>query len=145
MQNSKIKLKMISDQDGFQSKTEYSAPAKIVKKEDCYFLFFDEENFDGENELTKCRFEIQNEELRMRRNGPIVLEQIHINDKKTTGYLKTPFGHVDTRIRTFQYLFVERADKTFHLDLGYDLYTNEQKTGTYLLEIIIELNEGITL
>jgi len=137
MQNSKINFTMHITQDGERSKTVYVADANFTKKNDKYYLFFDE-RLDAEEEITKCRFEIESDSLRLRRNGPIVLEQLHIKDTKTDGYLKTPFGRVETKTRTFQFSFVERENGDYHLDLGYDLYTGDEKAGTYLLEIIIK-------
>jgi uncharacterized beta-barrel protein YwiB (DUF1934 family) len=135
MQNSKINLTMHIIQGNERSKTSYEADANFLEKDGKFFLFFDEENEDSNR--TKCRFEISDDTLRMRRNGPIVMEQRHIQGQKTEGYIKTPFGQADTKIRTFQFSFVKRANGHYHLDLGYDLYTGAQKTGTYLLEIII--------
>ena len=73
----------------------------------------------------------------MRRNGPIVMEQMHIEGQETEGYIKTPFGHMNTRLKTSQFSFTQQTDGTYRLNLGYDLYTGEEKTGTYLLEIIV--------
>jgi len=139
MQNSKINFTMHITQDGDRSKTEYTTDANFTEKDGKFYLFFDE-RLDVEEEITKCRFEIEDNVLRLRRNGPIVLEQTHIKDTKTDGYLKTPFGRVETKTRTFQFSFMERENGDYHLDLGYDLYTGGEKTGMYLLEIIIYTN-----
>jgi len=135
--NAKINFTMHITQDADRSKTEYVTDANFTEKDDKFYLFFDE-RLDAEEEITKCRFEIENNSLRLRRNGPIVLEQLHISDTKTDGYLKTPFGRVETKTRTFQFSFVKRENGDYHLDLGYDLYTGDEKTGTYLLEMIIK-------
>ena len=139
MQNSRINFTMHITQDGERSKTEYTTDATFTEKDGKFYLFFDE-RLDAEEDVTKCRFEIDENTLRLRRNGPIVLEQSHIKDTKTDGYLKTPFGRVETKTRTFQFSFVERENGDYHLDLGYDLYTSGEKTGTYLLELIINTN-----
>lgn len=137
--NSKIKFTMHITQGGDRSKTEYTTDATFTEKDGKFYLFFDE-RLDAEEEITKCRFEIEDDVLRLRRNGPIVLEQLHIKDSKTDGYLKTPFGRMETKTRTFQFSFVTRENGNYHLDLGYDLYTSDEKTGQYLLEIIIDTN-----
>ena len=117
--------------------TEYEAEANFLEKDGKVYLFFDEENDDGE--MTKCRFEISDDTLRLRRNGPIVIEQTHINGKITSGYLKTPFGHVDTKLKTSHFSFTEQAAKHYQLELDYDLYMNneQEKIGSYTLKIII--------
>ena len=137
MNNTIINLTMTITQ-GFEiSKTSYEADANLLEKDGKFFLFFDEENYD-DHEITKCRFEISDDSLRMRRNGPIVMEQTHINGEETSGYIKTPFGHVNTKLQTSQFSFTRQTNGNYHLDLGYDLYTDGEKTGCYLLEIIIE-------
>ncbi|MCL2559725.1 MAG: DUF1934 domain-containing protein [Turicibacter sp.] len=123
-------------------KTSYEADAKFVEKDGRWFLFYDEHN-EEDGEITKCRFEIESDTLRMRRNGPIVIEQSHQRDAKTEGYMKTPFGHMDTKIRTFKYAFTLKTNGDYLLALGYDLYTGGEKTGTYLLNITITEKEEV--
>jgi len=137
--NSVVKFKMHITQDGDQSQMEYSTDASFAAKDGKFYLFFDE-RLDAEEEVTKCRFEIEDNSLRLRRNGPIVLEQLHIKDTKTDGYIKTPFGRVETKTQTFQFSFVACENGDYLLDLGYDLYTGNEKTGKYLLAIIINTN-----
>jgi len=140
MQNSKINLTLTITQ-GFEiSKTSYEADASFFEKDGIFFLFFDEENYDDET-ITKCRFEISDDSLRMRRNGPIVVEQTHIKDQKTRGYIKTPFGHVGTELQTSGFSFTPQRSDNYCLDLGYDLYIGDEKTGNYSLEIIIKKEE----
>jgi len=140
MQNSNIKFTMHISQHSQRSKISYEACANFFFKDELYYLFFDEVNDEGE--ITKCRFEIDDSRLRMRRNGPIIVDQVNISSKKSTGYIKTPFGHMDTTLRTFQYSFSKRGDETYHLDLGYDMYAGGEKTGMYLLEIVIIKKEN---
>ena len=135
--NAKIDLTMSITQDGDCSETKYTTDAEFVEKHGRYILYFDEKNYDGD-EVTRCRFELVDDSLKMRRNGPIVLEQLHINDTETDGFIKTPYGRVETKLKTFKFVFEPQANGEFHLDLGYDLYTDGEKTGTYLLDIIID-------
>lgn len=141
MQNSKIELTMSITQGFDCSKTAYEADANFFEKDGKFFLLFDETN-DDDGDLTKCRFEISKHALRMRRNGPIVLEQTHVKAQETKGYIKTPFGHVATSVQTSQLSFKKSNNATYYLELGYELYTGEEKTGTYSLEITIRLKEG---
>lgn len=138
MQNSKIKLTMHIIQDDERSTTEYETEASFLEEEGKFSLLFDEQN-DGEEEITRCRLEISDDSLRMRRNGPIVLEQTHINEEVTDGLIKTPFGRVLTKVRTFRCSFTKQDDGSYYLELAYDLYTDEERTGTYLLDIEITL------
>lgn len=142
MQNSNIHLTMHITQGNERSKTSYEADANFLEKDGKFFLFFDEEN-DGGDEVTKCRFEISDDSLRMRRNGRVVIEQRHLRDQKTDGYIKTPFGHLDTKLRTFKFSFTRYSNGHYHLNLGYDLYTGDAKTGTYLLKVTIMTKEEI--
>jgi len=139
MQNSKISLSMHIMQDDDRSTTEYMADATFLEKDGEFSLLFDEQNYD-EGEITKCRLEISTNSLRMRRNGPVVVEQTHVKDEITDGFIKTPFGRVITKLRTFRLSFAKQDDGNYHLELAYDLYTDEERTGTYLLDIVIELS-----
>ena len=125
-------------QNDERSTTEYETDACFLEENGKFSLLFDEQNC-GEEEITQCRLEISDDSLRMRRNGPIVVEQTHINEKVTDGYIKTPFGRVLTKLRTFRCSFTERDDGSYYLELAYDLYTDEERTGTYLLDIEIML------
>jgi len=126
-------MQISQNEESFE--TSYDTEANFLEKDGKFFLFFDEKNDDGE--VTKCRFEISDISLRMRRNGPIVIEQIHVKDQMTDGYIKTPFGHVDTKLQTFKFSFSKQTGRNYYLDLGYNLYTGVEETGTYLLKIKI--------
>ena len=136
MQNSKINLTMHIIQDNDRSTTEYDAEATFLAKNGEFSLVFHEQNY-GDEEKTQCRLEISADSLRMRRNGPIVVEQTHVKDEMTDGYIKTPFGRVPTKLRTFRFSFIQQDNEDYFLELGYDLYTDGDRTGTYLLEIIV--------
>ena len=140
--NANINLTMHIIQGFDRTKTAYTAKANFFEKDGKFYLFFEELNPD-DGTLTKCRFEICAKMLRLRRNGQVVIEQTHIHDEKTAGYLKTPFGHLDTKLKTFKFSFNRQTDGAYQLALGYDLYTGTEKTGTYLLEIIILPKEEI--
>jgi len=136
MQNSKIDLTMHIMQDDNHSTTSYGTEATFLVKNGEYSLLFDEQNYD-EVEITNCRLEISGNALRMRRNGPIVVEQTHIKDQMTDGFIKTPFGRVLTKLQTFRFSFIQKSNGDYYLELAYDLYTDEERTGTYSLEITI--------
>ena len=142
MQNSNIQLNMHITQGYDVSKTSYEVGASFFKKNEQFFLLFDEENYD-DHEITKCRFEIDKNTLRMRRNGPIIMEQTHVAGQTTDGYIKTPFGHISTKLATSSFLFTEAENGHYRLALNYDLYTGGEKTGTYALEIMITPKEAI--
>ncbi|MCL1989594.1 MAG: DUF1934 domain-containing protein [Defluviitaleaceae bacterium] len=141
MPNSKVKLTMQVEQEHDKAQTAYETNAYFLEKAGKFFLFFDEENED--NHITKCRFEISDDTLRIRRNGPIFMEQTHVKHQKTTGYMKTPFGHIATEVQTFQLSFIQQMSGHYELKLNYDLYTDNEKTGTYSLAIIIQSKEDI--
>jgi len=140
MQNSNISLTMHIMQNEERSTTSYDTSADFLEKDGEFSLLFDEKNYD-DGEVTKCRLEISDDSLRMRRNGPIVMEQTHVKDQETKGYIKTPFGRVETELRTFRFSFTQQVDGSYHLELAYDLYTDNERTGTYLLEITITKKE----
>ena len=140
MQNSKAHVTMDMTQAEVHSKTSYDVDAHFFQQNGKFFLFFDEESDEGH--VTKCRFELNDETLRLRRNGQMIMEQTHVKNQKTKGYIKTPFGHLDTHLQTFQ-LALKKDGGNYHLDLGYDLYTEGQKSGTYLLTIVIALKEAL--
>jgi len=136
MPNSKIKLTMQIKQDEDHFETTYETDATFHKKDDTFFLFFDEVSED-DLEITKCRFEITDQSLRLRRNGPIVIDQTHIENQETKGYIKTPFGYVDTRLKTSKLSFNKQLSGSYRLELNYDLYTGLEHTGNYFLTIMI--------
>lgn len=140
--NATINLTMQMTQGEESSKTSYETDANFLEKDGKFFLFFDEEN-EVDKVITNCRFEINNDSLRMRRNGPIVVEQKHLSGQKTDGYIKTPFGHLDTKIQTHEFSFTLTTNAYYDLDLSYDLYTEAEKTGTYSLNMTIMMKEQI--
>jgi len=140
MLNAKIKFSMLIRQDDDHLEIKYTADANFVKKNKTFFLFFNEINEDNQA-VTKCRFEISANSIRLRRNGPIVIEQQHQLDQITKGYIKTPFGRLDTTLKTSQLVFTYQADGNYRLKLTYDLFTGGEKTGNYVLDMIIELTE----
>jgi len=132
MQNSKINLTMKITQGFEVSTTKYVANGSFIEKDGKFFLFFDEKGCD-DNDITKCRFEISEDSMRLRRNGAIVTEQMHVNNQETNGYIKTPFGHMKTIIKTTDLTF-----ENYHLSLRYDLFINNELTGNYNLKVKIE-------
>jgi len=135
--NSKIKFTMTIIQDGDRSKAEYTTNARFTEKDGKYILYFDEK-LEDDPEITKCRFEIEDNILRLRRTGQIVIEQTHIKAQKTSGYIKTPFGLMETEVKTNRFTFVENSDGEYRLDLKYDLYIDNEKAGNYVLKIIVD-------
>lgn len=119
-------------QDCETTKTTYDVPATLYSKNDKNYLFFEDQ------ERVKCRFEFDEENLRMRREGPMVVDQNHIYNKTTTGYIKTPYGQLSTKIKTHDYLL--RQKPKLKIVLAYDLYIDHEITGTYQLQI--QFKEG---
>ena len=50
------------------TETNYETSGILYKKNDKYYLFFDETNFD-DNSTTKCRIEFNHDQIRVRRDG----------------------------------------------------------------------------
>ena len=123
-------------QDDEKTETKYKIPARIFSKDQKYFLFFDENNND--NSHTKCRFEFDEKNLRMRRVGDIITEQMHVENEMTEGYFKTPYGHLETKFKTHKYKLVKQPNSTFKVHLAYDLYVSDELAGIYKLELEFE-------
>jgi len=137
MQNSNIHLSLTINQDSEISHTEYQTDAKFLNKNNVWYLFYDEFNEES-REKTQCRFEITQNSIRMRRNGPIIIEQNHEINNETTGYIKTTFGEIITRIITTNNRLFEIEKNVHKLELNYELYTGEELTGIYSLTINIK-------
>jgi uncharacterized beta-barrel protein YwiB (DUF1934 family) len=141
-QNSLVNFKMLTtNQNGQKSATAYQSPAVFLKKNDIFYLFFDEHRDEG---ITKCRFEMTTDSLRIRRNGEVVTEQLHVLNMLTDGYIKTSFGHLDTQIVTTRLAFVKQTITSYKLTVKYDFYIEKEKSGTYRLELNIKTKELIS-
>lgn len=138
--NAHIKFTMEIEQEDEQSTTSYETLGRFYEEAHGYFLFFDEKS-DQDTEVTKCRFELSGDKLRLRRVGPITVEQSHSEKKQTTGYIKTPFGRMATTIQTNILSFNRLATGFYRLNLHYDLYIQGEKTGTYQLKITVTQKE----
>jgi len=139
MLNSKISLSIRIVQDNEKSETTYLADGKFAVKDGIFNLSFDEENVE-DNGITKCRFEISDDTLLMKRNGPVVVEQTHATGKRTPGVIKTPFGRMDTEIETTHFTFTEKSPSEYQLHLSYDLYIGMERAGVYNLDLNVQLN-----
>lgn len=137
MQNFNLHFTLHLTQDKEQTKTSYDAAATFIEKDGTCFLFFDETN-EKTQVKTKCRFEINGDSLRMRRNGPIVVEQTHARGQKTQGYIQTPFGQIDTALHTHHFSFLKQDDTTFKIILHYEMQIGLEQTRTYHLEMTIK-------
>jgi len=139
MLNSKISLSIRITQDGERSETTYLADAAFIKKGEKVTLTFDEQNVEDDG-VTKCRFEINNGTLLMKRNGPVIVEQTHKIGEKTQGSIKTPFGRMNTEVETTSFTFTERSLAEYQFHLTYELYVGMERAGTYNLDLNIKVN-----
>lgn len=97
------------------------------------FLFFDEINIDN-NQITKCRLEFDAENIRIRRNGPIIVDQRYTINTLVDGYIKTPYGELNSVVKTHRYNIEEYEDK-LQINLDYDLIIANERVGNYKLII----------
>jgi len=135
MPNSNVSFLMTITDDGEEMETRYDTVGTFKEKDGVWYLLFDEVNDEGD--VTKCRFEISREAVRVRRKGPMIINQTHELAVVTTGYIKTPFNHVDTRLMTKQLDFINDSEDVFTLLVDYDLFTGESLVGHYKLFIEI--------
>lgn len=117
--------------------TNYEVSGILYKKGDKYYLFFDETNFD-DNSTTKCRIEFNEQEIRIRRDGQVIIDQIYKAGKSTIGYIKTVYGQLDTDVKTHYYILEESA-LSVRFVLDYDLFVSKERSGNY--KLIIQFNK----
>lgn len=73
------------------TETNYDTSGILYKKDEKYYLFFNETNFE-DNSITKCRIEFNKEEIRVRRDGQVIIDQTYKIGHSLLGYIKTIYG-----------------------------------------------------
>lgn len=131
-----IKFQMTLTQGLDKTETKYDTQATLYKKQGKYFLFFDEINFE-DNSITKCRFEIDQETIRIRRDGQVIMDQTFKIGESTSGYIKTVYGQLDTTTKTHR-LSLDLLENQINLVLDYDLFVSAERAGNY--KLIIKFN-----
>jgi len=132
--NGEVSFYLRSKKDKDITETSYETPGTLYKKSDKNFLFFEETNIE-DNSKTKCRIEFDDEKIRIRRDGQIIIEQTYATQKIMDGYVKTPYGELPTRAKTHRYQLMEESDSKLVIGLAYDLFIAEDKAGKYELKI----------
>ncbi len=135
--NGIVNFQMILTQGLDKTETKYDAQATLYKKQGKYFLFFDEINFE-DNSKTKCRFEIDQDSIRIRRDGQVIMDQTFNIGESTTGYIKTVYGQLDTIAKTHR-LSLDFLETQINLVLDYDLFVSAERAGNY--KLIIKFNK----
>lgn len=131
--NGSVSFQMNVTQGLEVTETKYDAQATLYKKEEKYFLFFDETNFE-DNSITKCRFEIAQDTLRIRRDGQVIMDQTFKISESITGYIKTIYGQLDTNAKTHR-LSLDVFNDQLNLTLDYDLFVSTERAGNYKLTV----------
>jgi len=117
---------------------KYETPGILYTKDRVNFLFFEENNMD-DNSKTKCRFEFDDQKIKLRRNGPIILEQNYRLKEITEGYLKTSYGELKTKAETIKYEVFQQTGTSLTIQLTYKLFVAEEDTGKHQLRIKFEI------
>ena len=142
MDDDRMTMKKISGSVSFYMKvtqglevteTSYTTEGIYYKKNNMCFLFFDGINIDN-NQITKCRLEFDAENIRIRRNGPIIVDQRYTINTLVDGYIKTPYGELNSVVKTHRYNIEEYEDK-LQINLDYDLIIANERVGNYKLII----------
>ena len=115
------------------TETSYETQGKYYKKNNIGFLFFEEKNIDDDH-ITKCRLEFDDNTIRIRRNGTIILDQRYTTKKNVDGYIKTPYGELISTVKTHCYN-LEECENKFRINLDYDLTVQKERVGNYKLSI----------
>ncbi|MBQ8992655.1 MAG: DUF1934 domain-containing protein [Turicibacter sp.] len=119
------------------TETNYQTSGILYKKNDKYYLFFNETNFD-DNSITKCRMEFNHEEIRIRRDGAVIIDQIYKTGDLVPGYIKTIYGQLNSEVKTHCYVLQE-SDTNIEFTLDYDLFVSDERSGNY--KLIIQFNK----
>lgn len=123
-----------SEKDTDITEIKYETPGILYTKDKVNFLFFEETNMD-DNSKTKCRFEFDIQKIKLRRNGPIILEQNYRLNEITEGYLKTSYGELKTKAETIKYEVSQQTGPSITIQLTYKLFVAEEDTGKHQLRI----------
>lgn len=146
MDDGKMSMNKISGSVSFSMKvtqgldvtqTNYDTSGILYKKAEKYYLFFNETNFD-DNSITKCRIEFNHEEIRVRRDGQVIIDQTYKTGQSVPGYIKTVYGQLDSEVKTHCYM-LEANDTDIRLTLDYDLFVSGERSGNY--KLIIQFNK----
>lgn len=116
------------------TETKYTSPAILYKKGTKWFLFFEEISKE-DKAVTKCRFEFNQTELRIRRDGHLIMDQAYKVDREITGYFKTPYGELPTKVNTHRYRVIHSEEDNVIIGLAYDLFISEDAAGKYDLKV----------
>lgn len=119
------------------TETNYDTSGILYKKDEKYYLFFNETNFE-DNSITKCRIEFNKEEIRVRRDGQVIIDQTYKIGHSLLGYIKTIYGQLDSEAKTHCYMLQEN-DTNIRLTLDYDLFVSGERSGNY--KLIIQFNK----
>ena len=119
------------------TETNYNTSGILYKKNDKYYLFFNETNFD-DNSITKCRIEFNHDETRVRRDGQVIIDQTYRTSDLVRGYIKTIYGQLISEVKTHCYM-LEENDTFIRLTLDYDLFVSDERSGNY--KLIIQFNK----
>ena len=115
------------------TETKFDTSAILYKKNEKLFLFFNETNFEDDS-ITKCRYEIDENIVRIRRDGQIIMDQNYKVSEPQIGYIKTIYGQLDTKSKTHR-LSLEVLDEKIILNLDYDLFVSGERAGNYKLTV----------
>lgn len=121
------------------TETKYETSATLYRKNEKLFLFFNETNFE-DNSITKCRYEIDENTVRIRRDGQVIMDQYYKVSEPQTGYIKTIYGQLDTKSKTHR-LSVDDLDENLTLNLDYDLFVSSERAGNYKLTVMFTKEE----
>ena len=119
------------------TETNYDTSGILYKKDEKYYLFFNETNFE-DNSITKCRIEFNKEEIRVRRDGQVIIDQTYKIGHSLLCYIKTIYGQLDSEAKTHCYM-LEENDTNIRLTLDYDLFVSGERSGNY--KLIIQFNK----
>lgn len=119
------------------TETNYETSGTLYKKSDKYYLFFNETSFD-DNSTTKCRIEFNRDQVRVRRDGQVIIDQTYKTAELVQGYIKTIYGQLESEVKTHCYMLDEN-DTFIRFTLDYDLFVSAERSGNY--KLIIQFNK----
>ena len=140
--NGKVSFYMHAKKGDDITETSYETQGTLFKKNNKSYLFFEESNLE-DNSKTKCRFEFDDEKIRIRRDGQIIIEQTYTTQKKMPGYIKTPYGELPTLVKTHRYQIINDKETKLVIGLAYDLFISEEKSGKYELKVQFDYNQEL--
>lgn len=134
----KIKSRQINNETG-EDEMEFVTEAKLYKRNDAYYLLYEESEFSGMPGC-KTRLRLRGQELQMKRVGEgagVGNEILFSKGQRFTGLYDTPFGPIELEVLTNDLANDITDDGKGTIDVDYDISLKGLAEGRNTLNITL--------